>query len=513
MPVIKEYQSRVGAPGPQQAVRVSADQLGAQEGQATANLGNAVQKTARVMADRLDQENTSEVTTELTRANSDLAMDLQETIRSADPGDKKVFEEYNKRVETRMSEVGEKASTLTARKFFNENSVRVAAQLEQTASQGQAELAGIKAVQDYTDSLNSLSSAASADPSSIGLQKDLHNAAIDNLVATGSLPTAKAAELREKGEVSLVKSHIRGWANLDADYAKKKLESGEFDKTLGADGKRQLFKEIEQAVRAKEIDIERRRKEQKRVQKEQQQVTQNTFLQSMTDNKLTTKDILQSNLEAFGSGSKEQFLNMLKTSGGSASRLKTNGNTMVSLYNRIHLPDGDVNKLTDENELNQYFGNGLGMTDLNRLRDEMQGKGTKAGKIESDMKQQIMKVAQTKLAKRNPLTGIGDPNGEIQLAGFMGFFFDEYQKQRKEGKTAMQLLSPESPDYLGKAIGNFEKSPEEIMRSLVTGRSKEIPKSPDGRDMVKATNGVQTLFIHPDDLEEAKKDGFNEVPQ
>lgn len=470
MPVIREYQRQTSAPGPINQPGYTADQFGAQQGRALESLGAATMGAADVVAKRLDQENTSDVTQKLTKANADLAMDLQNTIRTAEPGDKKVFEEYNKRVEDTLGKIGEEASTISARNFYGEASARIKGQLSQTAASGQAELAGIKAVTDYTDTLNNLSSATLADPSSVGLQRELHKQAINNLVATGQLPRHKAIELEKNGDTAIAKSSIRGWTQLDPEYAKKKLKSGEFDNELGAEGKIQLFGEIEQAVRAKEIDAERRRAQQERVVKQQQQQTQNDFLVQMTEGKLDTKTILNSNLEAFGSGSKEQFLNMMKVANSPEERLKTNGNVMVDLYTRIHLPDGDPNKLVDENELNKFFGNGLSMVDLNRLRDEMQGKQTDAGRIESDLKNQVMEIAKGKLTKSNPLTGFKDPVGDEQMQRFMVFFFEEYKARRAKGESAVELLSPDSPKYLGKNIAQYVRTPQQIMRDLAPKR-------------------------------------------
>jgi hypothetical protein len=471
MPVIREYNQQISAPGPIQRTQYTAEMFGAAEGRAMVAAGEAVSDVAGAVAKRLDQENTSDITAKVTKANADLAIDLQDTIRKAEPGDKKAFEEYEKRVDETLGKIGDEATTVSARGFYTEASARIKGQLYKTSADGQAELAGIKAVNDYSGSLNNLSAAAAADPSSILLQRELHKQAIQNLVNTGSLPAHKALELQREGDASIVKSSVRGWAELDPEYARKKLKSGEYDEQLGAEGKKQLIGEIDQAVRAKEIDAERRRAEGERITKVKQQQTQNDFLSAMQENKLTTKDILNSNLEAFGSGSKEQFLQMMKIANSPEQKLKTDANTMIALYDRIHLPDGDPKKLVDENELNNYFGRGLSMSDMNQLRDEMQGKQTEAGRVESDLKKQVMDIARGKLTKSNPLTGMRDPTGDEQMQRFMVFFMDEYKQQRSKGVSAVELLSPDSPKYLGKNITQYVRTPQQIMRDMAPKRS------------------------------------------
>lgn len=480
MPEIKQYRQQTSAPGPNKMPAYTADQFGAQQGEATANLGKAVMGAADVVAKRLDQENTSDVTARLTKAHAELAVDLQNTIRTAQPGDKKAFEDYNKRVDDTVGKIGDDASTQSARAFYSEASARIKGQLYKTASEGQAELAGVKAVTDYTSTLNNLSAATLADPSSIALQREMHTQAINNLVATGQLPTEKATQLQAQGDTAIVKASIRGWAQLNPDYAKGKLKSGEFDNQLGAEGKVQLLGEVEQAQRAKEIDIERQRMQQERVQKKAQQQTQNTLLEALTKGDLSTKDILNSNLEAFGSGSKEQFLQLAKARNNPEEKLKTDPTVLISLFNRIHLPDDDPNKLTDENELNKYVGAGLSFVDLGRMRGEIQGRGTEAGKIESDMKKQVLEIAKGKLTKSNPLTGFRDPVGDEQYAKFMAGFQDDYAIQRQAGKSARELLDPTNPDYLGKNIDQYVRTPQQIMRDMAPKRSQPAASTLSG---------------------------------
>lgn len=108
---------------------------------------------------------------------------------------------------------------------------------------------------------------------------------------------------------------------------------------------------------------------------------------------------------------------------------------------------------------------------MNHLRDEMQGKQTEAGKIENDMRQRVMDIAKGKLTKSNPLTGFRDPMGDEQYAKFMVYFMDAYKTQRAGGKSAVALLSPDSPDYLGKMISSYTRTNQQIMRDLAPKRS------------------------------------------
>lgn len=475
MPVIRQYQSQIREQGPVQFAEATADQFGAQTSRAVGQLAQGVGQFTEALAKREEQTEISDLNAKMTKFNADSSIELQEIIRTAKPGDTKPFEQYQEKIDQGLSELGQNYSSKAARNYFTTTSAQIKAQMSKTSAAGQAELAGIKGVQDYQDSRNNLSSALLSDPSSYELQSQLHTQGIQNLVDQGLLPQAKADELKQDGEAALAKAAIRGWANLDPDYAKKKLKDGAFDKQLGAEGKVQLYGEVEQSIRAKEIEGERLKRKQEEIDKQNRMNTQNDFLSKMVKNELTADDILKSNLEAFGSGSKEQFLQLMKAQNQS-DRLKTDASVMVNIFDKINLPDGDPNKITDENELNKYLGNGLSFTDLQRLRGEIQGKGTQAGGVEADLKKGLMNIAKGQLTKSNPLTGVMDPEGDSNYQRFMVFFLDEYKKQKEAGKSPQELLNPESKDYLGKIIPQYKRTPQEVMRSMVN-QMKQTPSN------------------------------------
>lgn len=476
MPTIREYSQQVRTPGPIDRGYDTPEQHGAASARGLQTLGNTISQVGNVVARREEQENVSSVTAEIAKANADLAIEFQQIMRTTEPGDKAPFEEFSKKVDDTLGKVGELATTRAARQFHQEASIRIKGQLYKSIDSGQADLAGVKAENDYRGTFNNLSATAMADPSSLQLQRELHEGAVNNLVNSGLLPADKAAEMRVKGNAQLVQSAVRGWAQLNPDYAKSKLDSGEFDKDLGADGKAQMYGEIDQSIRARRAEEERQIRLQERELELKQRATQNDLLKKFVGNTLSEKDILNSNLEPFGSGSKDQFIGMLERANKGGKALETNSHTMISLFNRIHLPDGDPQKIVDENELNEYFGRGLSFADLNKLRDEMQGANTEEGKIEASLKKQTMEFAKSKLSKANPLMGIRDPEGDENLQRFMTFFFQEYAEQRRQGVPASKLLNPDSPEYLGKYVNNFSKDPSEIMRSLT--RRKTVTPLP-----------------------------------
>lgn len=474
MPILKTYDQQVRAEGPTEFRQVTANDYGAANAQAMSQLAGNVGQTVDVVTKQMEQQEISDLNARTAKAQADLSGELQQIISTTTPGDKKPFEAYDKKVQDTFAELGSKVESTGAKNFLAEHSSIIQGQLKKTSFSGQAELSGIKAVQDFNTTINSLSSASMSDPSSLSTNRALAAKGIDALVASGQLPASKGFELKAEAERTVTKSAIAGWIDLDPEYAKEKIKSGEFSQVLGADAERQMLAQADQGIRAKEVEIERQRKEQERVKGEQQKVTQNKFLQKLTDGALSTKDIMGSNLEPFGSGSKETFIQLAKTRNSPEEKLKDNATTVRDLFERIHLPEDDPRKIRDENELLPMFGKGLSMNTLNQLRDEMQGKGTIQGETESKMKAAFFKTASAQLIKTNSF-GMSDPKGEENYAAFQAWALNSFNEGKKNGKSAKDMLDPTSKDYLGTNLVNYKKDNKQIMKERMNEMKWRAP--------------------------------------
>lgn len=482
MPRIREYTSQVSQSGPFQVRQASAEDFGAARGRGLQNLGRImgqVGQIGRQLERRAEQAEVSDLNAKMSKSFADFSTQWQEALRTATPGDPEIVTRFMKDFDDHMGKIQENIGTRAGELYFKKSSASLRSQFLRTTMAGQAELAGAKAKQDYKSSLSNRASGLLNDPSSFGQTLADQSEAIDLLVESHGLSTTQANAFKMESQTELAKSAIRGWIDLDPELAKDQLEKGEWDKYIGGDLKHQLFREAEQTIRAKETELERQRREQERLLDEKQKLTQNELLTKLSKNQLTIQDVLASDLDPFGSGSKEQFIGMLKSANKANERIKTNPDTYMELWDRIHLPDDDPKKLRDENELNQFFGRGLTLENINALRGEIQGKKTIQGDIEGDLKKGLIDIAKGRLTKSNPLTGIRDPIGDEQLQKYMSFFLTEYSEQRKKGKTALELLSPDSPDYLGKHIERFVRSQQQITRDLIRPFLKPSTNSVD----------------------------------
>jgi hypothetical protein len=458
VPRIDEVLPSVKPAGPTEQRRPTAEEFGG--GTGLERLGQGVTQFAESVYKREEQEETTNLHVEMSKAHADWTNHIQERVQKEELDTQQVMTDYDEY----MGKLGENIQTRGAQNYFQTTSAELRSHFLERSMAAQTELAGIKAKESYTQSLNFQTSTLLNDPSSFEMAKLMHDQNIDQLVENGGLPAKAAERLKVAGQTKLAEGAIRGWIGLDPDNTEKELKEGKWDQFISGDLKHQLFSEIRQTKAAQLIDQERQLKAQEKAVKAQQEVTQNKFLENMVSGKLTAKDVLKSNLDAFGSGSKEQFLKMLETSGN--DKIKTDAGTFTSLFDRIHAGEDDPHKIRDENELNSFLGRGLTFEDLQKLRGEVQGRKTQDGEIESEMKKGVLNIARQKLVKANPMLGITDPDGEAQYQRYMNFFLNEFSAQKKQGKTATQLLDPDSPDFLGKQIDRFQKTPQEIIKGL-----------------------------------------------
>lgn len=236
-----------------------------------------------------------------------------------------------------------------------------------------------------------------------------------------------------------------------------------------------------QLIHATKIDIAQLEAANKKEDEAALKSEQNDLLLKFQQHKLGATDVANSNLHPFGEGSKNQFFNMLEIQAkeGKTGETKDDQDLVVDLFRRIHLPDGDPNKITDDMALNKYYGNGINkISTMNDLRNETQGQNTEEGAINSQLKKNIVDEAQRALVKANPFTGIMDPNdaaGRAQLSKFTSWFMQQYAAQVHAGKRPMDLLDANSKDYLGRQIDSFRVSPEDAMAAQAEAFRKKPP--------------------------------------
>lgn len=466
MPRIREYNVRSDVAGPVGGRRASAQDFGAGVMGGFADVDQAVARASAVIQQRQEQLEVTDLHAKAAELQAQADMDLHTELNKANPSDRSFVERYKERLDETLSKFYEGATTPAGRNYATRAGAVLRGRLVEKAFAGQAAAAAGKAKADWQTARNRFANVLTNDPSAFSAIMQLHNEGIEGLVASGLLPRVKAQELKQQGEADLAEATVRGWINTDPAHAAERLKSGAYADYLTGDQQRQLTGEAGVAMNAMRVEDERRKKAEKEAQEAAQMERQNEFLAKLQSNKLSVKEVLASDLKPFGPGSKEQFIGMIKQAAKERGSAKTDPALFRNLFAGIH-----DNKITNENDLNQYVVQGrLSMEDLMRLRGEIQGRRTSEGRLESDLQKGFFDMAKKQITGSSELTGIADPKGDELYYQFQVYVLREYKKQRDAGKDPVSLLDPGSPDYLGKKIAGFRRTPDEMVRDMAAVR-------------------------------------------
>jgi Transglycosylase SLT domain len=138
---------------------------------------------------------------------------------------------------------------------------------------------------------------------------------------------------------------------------------------------------------------------------------------------------------------------------------KTYGPGFWQMYQNVHAPDNDPNRITDPSQLWSHGGptGDLTLSGIEKLTQEIQGKRTPDGEAEAEMKKQFLSMAKAQITGTNEGMHIRDPKGDELFLKFMAQVLPAYDKAKAAGASATSLLDPSSKDYLGSAIASFRR--------------------------------------------------------
>ena len=499
MPKIQEYQSRVGTANPVSGPRMDARQAGT--GNAIQGLGQEIMTAGQRVEQRDTQDEVSTISRRLAQEQSDATLQWKETLKSGDPNDSELASKFTQATSERIDAFGDDIKTRGGREHYESLSQRLKLHLNETAISGQAELKGYKAAEDFKITVNAHSATLQGDPSSFKMVLGQTISGIDMQVQSGALSREQGEKAKYQAGVVYTKSAVQGWSELDPVGTEKRLRSGEFDTFLDGDTKRQLISQAETYTRASEVETERKRTQYERVREERNRKMESEFLVKADAGMLSTKEILSSDIDPAKKRTMVEWI-----AKGNTRALKTDPTKFNMVFDRIHLPDGDPNKITDPDQLNPFLGNGLDFAGLSRLRNEIDGRTSPEGRRVSDMKRTVLNVGKANLVKANPMTGFSDPLGQEQYLKFQASVEDNYQAGRSAGKSHEQLLNPDSPDYVGKNLNLFKKSPQEVIRAQAASLRATPPSgtpSPTGTPAPKKLSTAEFLAKRKADAEKA----------
>lgn len=158
--------------------------------------------------------------------------------------------------------------------------------------------------------------------------------------------------------------------------------------------------------------------------------------------------------------------------------VKTYGQGFYDLFRKVHAPAGDPDRITNPDELYKHVGeNGdLTVSGVEKLTSEINTRRSPEGEAESEMKKQFLANARGQITGANLDLHMKDQHGDELYLKFLANVLPKYDQERKEGKTPEQLLNPESPDYVGKAIKSFVRNPTQWSADVYNDNAPDVEK-------------------------------------
>ncbi|MBS4046573.1 MAG: hypothetical protein KG075_09555 [Alphaproteobacteria bacterium] len=481
MPRIREYQ-----PAESSAAAVPYRQVqGTDLVPPGASLGDGLARFAEGMIRAQERDEVSDVQTKLAKARAEWTVALQDQEDRAPTGDPKFAENFLNKFNGSIQAIGDNLETKAGREAFKQGSAALGAQFTQAAGLYQVRAAGAKAKQDFLTALDANRNTLLRDPTQFESVLASSQAALtDPNGPYARMPVAERERLARQTNVDLAKSAVQGVIDIDPQEGLKQLEAGRWGKWLDADNTTQLRAHAKQAIRAEEIEGERRERAKEKAESTAREKTKSDFISRLSDDNvgLTSKDIINSNLLA---AEKEHYLNVLKTRMNEGTKpIRTDPTTFRDLFTRIGLPDGDPRRIANEDQLNQAFvDQKLSFEDLSRLRKEFVDYRTPDGEKLSKRKSDFLKGVGPSINKSNPMMGRIDPSGQMQEYEFGIFVENEIERMRKENRNPYDLFNPAKPDYLGRpeVLTSYQKTLKQSIDDFSSQlRSAPGIKNPSG---------------------------------
>jgi hypothetical protein len=495
MPRIKEYTRQVAsAEGPLRVSRIQGSDLSSAG--ALSGLGQSVEGVGDALFKRAEQANVSDLSLKLSELNTKQDIALKEAARNPsgyaigdvnDPNS--MTNQLMKSYEDDIQKISESANTPAGRRFLEESAAKMRSQFQINVFKTQADLAGQQAKFNAQKSIDLDTAYLRSNPSALATMRGKSQAYLESAVQTGSLKAEDALQMQMMIDEKFGVESIRGWIDGNPQQTLQDLKKGVYDAELKGGQKSQMINEAEAEIAKREADQTRRTALNDKWRKEQARVEELSILQKGMDGALNGDDIMKSKfIDA------DDKVKWIKWMGDHyADKMKTVPAVFNDLYKRVTADPGDPYKITSEKQLQEFLGKGLAFQDMKILMETLGDEGVYATKAEKTMVQNFEKMAERTILKPNAF-GIADPENAQRFYQFLMDYKQKYRDFRAQGKNPEQLLDPNSPEYMGKNMGAFIPTPQELVRQQVKALKAGAP---GGQAGASNTAGFQSPVTPP----------------
>lgn len=504
---IEEYNPQVAAEGPVGGTSPNLEQVG-DLGRGISDFGKDVEQSASLVERRNEQTEVSQASQIFSDARLDFNQQIDQQTQDGTLDSQKLKEQYENFVSSQSGNF----DTAKGKNYFDRQAERAQATLVGKANRNQARVAASNAQASYQNELNSDTSVVQNNPEQYGDVLDSNLEKINAMVEAGSLPATTAEKYKNEVGKKMSQAAVEGIISSDYDRAvgsaqqiidsqgpdakplkadmleqavkgftsaTDKMKDGSYDEYLSAQDKTQLEQKERQMQSAAVTEINRLVVVKKAAQQEQAQDWVDKNFASIKTNQLSTKAILNAPIPW---QQKNELINIAQASTRSVTTDPIVANQLMA---RITAADNDADKINDPGQLMPYVGKGISAQDYERMRTLIDN--SPSGQALNQNRKQIMELAKSKLVKSNSAIGMTDPDGEYQLMQFTNALQKQESQLRSQGKPVDELYDVTSPNFFGKKIGQFQKTPQQILEDQAN-QARGLANPPKPIDLVPGSS-------------------------
>lgn len=445
----------------------TAEGQGATAARAQQDLAQSVVGLGAALQQRQTQREVSRLNAEFAKAQAELTVDWQETLRTADPNDLETAERFrNEKVKTRLDQIGELAETREGKDYFSRLSAGLGANFLVTTESGMAGLAEVAAVQSFETVKNQMADAAGADPLSFDTNVASTKMMINGFVSAHNL--SREAALKLESEAISEVAFAAGMGRITANIAEGRafVEAGGYSEFLDTSKKAQLISYANSLEASQRAAAER-------AKQELADATSVSFVRRAInpDGSINTEAIPALQAELFRnaniSGDREtamttsRFLDGL-LSGGATQKLNSPA-VQADLLRRASLPPGDPNRLT-ANEALGFAGRGVDFTFINnQLIPTIQRAASPDGQNDNERVKAHLSLVRGQLGLGEGIFSsvTNNPRAQQAFDEYQTWFYTELARRQDTGETLTTILNPASPAFIGQGVEQFIPPPQE----------------------------------------------------
>ena len=449
-------------------------------------IGQGINKAGQEYVAHEVQAETSDLTAKYAQTFEQLTQSWNDAAKNADPNDPDTGKRWREEVmQPALQQLSDGLHTDQAKEHAQRLGVQLEAHMFEKTVADQSTIAGNAAVSNVNTMVNSLSNAVASDPTAMRGAMPMLEQSIDMVVSSHpNLSPAQASALKtrmlDEGKANIAKSAAIGMIDKNPDLFRQAAAGGQFDKYLDATTIKQLDTYADTQQRAALTAQRAAETEQRRQQTEYVNNTANQIFANQVDpntgaihiqpdyfKQVARLALLPNAPPGLGRAMADFGATKIKEEASGIPAV-TDPHLYQTFSDRMFLPAGDPHALTLPEVYTARAQGMLSDKDFTFFKEAI-GDATKDPAKVAEQKQLSTLIGTYKATITKSNMFGADALGDQMYYRFQTDMRDAFQKGLAAGKTADELLSPTSKDYIVKNLTKYAVPTEDAINAQTAG--------------------------------------------